>query len=105
MRPEHGIEGEISCGRDGFSQKLVRLQGLRGLYTVVLRVERSFSHMKMSPHGAVLNFTRFETYNLRVFVGKNNTMFKIQKLVSKMIIYLECGRKLQQIMNFKKHLK
>ena len=55
----------------------------------------SFSHMKMSPHRAVLNFTRFETYNLRVFVGKNSTMLKIQKLVSKIIIYLECGRKLQ----------
>ena len=60
---------------------------------MVLRVERSVSHMKMSPHRAVLNFTMFETYNLRVFVGKNNTMLKIQKLVSKMITYLECGRK------------
>lgn len=104
MRSEYGIEGEISCGRDGFSQSLSDCKGLGGLYTVVLRVDRSVSHMKMSPHRALLNFTMFETYNLRVFVGKNNIMLKIQKLVSKMITYLECGRKLQQIMNSKKHL-
>lgn len=59
MRPEHWIESEISCGRDGFSQNLSDGKGLRGVYIVVRRVERSVSYMKMSPHRAVLNFTRF----------------------------------------------
>lgn len=30
MRPEYWIEGEISCGRDGFSQNLSDGKGLRG---------------------------------------------------------------------------
>lgn len=108
LRPEYllRVEDEISfvegVGFPKAGDGLVRLQGLMGLYTTVLRAEGKItSTVKgQSWEGPTHDFTGLETYTVRVLLRKKNTIWKIQKLVSKVMISLECKKKLQQITNF-----
>lgn len=98
VEDKHSFVGGVGFPKAGDGP--VRLQGLKRAVCCGPEDRKTNQVLPMKKRAA-LYFTRLDTYILKVFLEKKNIVLKIQKLISKVIIYLLCGRKLQQITIFK----